>query len=800
MAANQAAAPGFLAGGGKMGELTRQHDWAATLMGTPAQWPQSLRTALGIVLHAKVPMLLWWGPELIQFYNDACRASLSQAGKLAAALGQRGADYWLELWPTIRPLIAQVLAGGEATGGANQLIALERPGRVEHVYWSLSYSPVWGENGEIAGVLVVGQDTTRQVLAAQQERERYRFALEAAQFGVWEVDVATNLVRWDDRAAELFDQAHRGNTLAREQAFQVIHPDDLPALGEAFAQATTPASGGRYDVTCRVLGAQDGQLRWGRFMGQAYFNAAGEITHFQGIAHNVTKEKEVQQQLETSLAKLRMIFDKAPVGIFIVRGPNLIFELMNERYQGMTGRTGNLVGQPFGAGLPLPVPELPEAARLLREVLRTGKGLVLNEFQIHLPRNGRLEPGYYNLVFEPLYEDDGRLSGVFATIAEVTRSVLSRHRVEANEAYLQRVFRRAAVGILIYQWPDYIIELANPTVFALCGRPEEPLLGQPLFEALPEIALLGAKALATVRQTGQPFIGTELPYALPHDGKIKTVYVDLVCEPLLDENGQVQRIIQTMTDVTERVRARQHVEELLERERKLNELKSNFVTLASHEFRTPMGTILSSAALVGRYNGPDQEDKRKRHVQRIKAAVHSLTDLLEDFTSLSRMEQQTLTSRPHLLELKLFCAEILEDLQRGLKPGQRLVYRHLAGEPAISMHGQMLKSILLNLLGNASKYSAAHKEIEVTTAVRGGQLVLTVRDEGIGIPELDKDQLFVNFFRARNALHIQGTGLGLYIVKHYVDLLGGRVTFTSQLEVGTTFTVELPLPPLPTSA
>lgn len=776
-----------------MGELIRQHDWAATAVGPPAQWPQSLRTALGIVLHARVPMLLWWGPELIQFFNDACRPSLDQTGKLPTALDQRGADCWPEAWPTIRPLIEQVLAGGEATGGENQWIPIERDGRMEHVFWSFGYSPVWSETGQVAGVLGVGQDTTREVLALQEQQERYRFALEAAQFGVWEVDVATNMVRWDDRSAELFDQSYRSNTLSREQAFRVIHPDDLPALEEAFARATNPASGGRYDMTCRVMGASDGHMRWGRFIGQAYFNAAGEITRFRGIAHNITQEKELQQQLEASAAKLRMIFDKAPVGIFIVRGPELTFELMNERYQAMTGRMGNLVGQPFGSGLPLPVPELPEATRLLREVLHTGQATAFGEFQINLPRNGRLEPGYYNMVMEPLYEDDGRVSGVFVTIAEVTRSVLSRHRVEANEAYLQRVFRHAAVGIIIYQWPDYVIELANPAIFALCGRPEEQLLGRPLFDALPEIALLGARALAAVRRTGQPFIGTELSYALPHDGKIKTVYVDLVCEPLLDDDGRVHRIIQTMTDVTERVLARRHVEELLEREQKLNALKSNFVTLASHEFRTPMSTILSLAALIGRYNGPDKEDKRERHVQRIKTAVHSLTTLLEDFTSLSRMEEQILHSRPHSLELRHFCEEILEDMQRVIKPGQRLLYRHLAGEPTILMHGQILKNILLNLLGNASKYSAAEKEIVLTTAVQDKQLVLTVKDEGIGIPEPDQNQLFVTFFRARNTRHIPGTGLGLYLVKHYVDLLGGRIGFTSQLAVGTTFTVELPL-------
>ena len=504
-----------------------------------------------------------------------------------------------------------------------------------------------------------------------------------------------------------------------------------------------------------------------------------------------------QQQLKASAAKLRMIFDKAPVGIYVVRGQDLIFEFVNERYQEMTDRVGiSLVGKPLGFGMSVPVPQLPEAMRMMHEVMHTGQPKALSEFQLNLPRNGRLESGYYNLVIEPLYEEDSRCTGAFVTVADVTHSVVSRHRVEANEAYLQRVFRHAPVGIAIYQGPDFMIELANPVICALCNRPEDQLLGKPLREALPETAELVAKMLINVRQTKQPFVTIDMPWVINLDGELETIYADLVCEPLLDDDGQVNRIIQTITDVTERVLARRHVEEMLDRERELNELKSNFVTLASHEFRTPMATILSSADLIERYNGADDGAKRDRHVQRIKLAVLGLTGQLDDFLSLSQMEQKALYSHPHPMDIVSFCEEVIEDVRGVKKPGQRLDYQHLAGEPAISIDGQLLKTILINLIINASKYSADEKEIALTTAVQNEQLLITVKDEGIGIPDSDKDKLFINFFRASNVTHIQGTGLGLYVVKRYVDLLGGRITFTSQLHAGTVFTLQLPLLPL----
>jgi signal transduction histidine kinase len=137
----------------------------------------------------------------------------------------------------------------------------------------------------------------------------------------------------------------------------------------------------------------------------------------------------------------------------------------------------------------------------------------------------------------------------------------------------------------------------------------------------------------------------------------------------------------------------------------------------------------------------------------------------------------------------------MDEMRPALKPQQYITYEHREGPTTIEVDDQLVKNILINLLTNASKYSAEGKAIELTTAVQPGQLQLWVRDWGIGIPDTDKDKLFVNFFRARNAIHVQGTGLGLYIVKRYVDLLGGSISFTSQLGTGTLFSVQLPLQP-----
>jgi PAS domain-containing protein len=174
----------FLTGNGEMGQLIRAFDWSRTSLGPVQYWPQSLRMTLSIMLAAKLPMGLWWGADLVQFYNDAYRPCLGQEGKHPRALGQRGPDCWPEEWPLLAPLIGQVLAGGEATWQENVPIPIYRDGRTEHAYWTFSYSPVRDETGRVAGVLVLCQETTRQVENLRLAGQRFQNFVRQATVGM----------------------------------------------------------------------------------------------------------------------------------------------------------------------------------------------------------------------------------------------------------------------------------------------------------------------------------------------------------------------------------------------------------------------------------------------------------------------------------------------------------------------------------------------------------------------------------------------------------------------------------------
>jgi signal transduction histidine kinase len=238
--------------------------------------------------------------------------------------------------------------------------------------------------------------------------------------------------------------------------------------------------------------------------------------------------------------------------------------------------------------------------------------------------------------------------------------------------------------------------------------------------------------------------------------------------------------------------AQQETRKALQKEKELNELKSRFVTIASHEFRTPLSTVLSSASLISKYKTSADDEKRHKHVERIKSAVNNLTTILNDFLSISRIEEGKIYNLPTEIDLENFTAEVVDEMQGLVKIGQQIHYRHLGEQGPVSLDKQLLKNILINLLSNASKYSGEGKAIDLTTEITPASIRICLRDQGIGIPAADQVHLFTPFFRAQNVTNIQGTGLGLNIVKKFVDIMGGELSFQSEVGKGTTFTITFP--------
>jgi signal transduction histidine kinase len=226
----------------------------------------------------------------------------------------------------------------------------------------------------------------------------------------------------------------------------------------------------------------------------------------------------------------------------------------------------------------------------------------------------------------------------------------------------------------------------------------------------------------------------------------------------------------------------------LDKEKQLNELKSRFVSLASHEFRTPLSAILSSTFLISKYAQSGDLQQQEKHLKKISTSVNLLTDILNDFLSVGKIEEGRVEVRRVIFNICDYLKNIVEEMNSLLKHKQEIRYLH-EGEPEIELDPSLLRHIITNLISNAIKFSPEESSIYIDTKYESGSLVLKVKDHGMGIPPEDQPQLFGRFFRAANVTYIQGTGLGLHIIGKYVELMGGNITVESELNKGTTFII-----------
>lgn len=300
--------------------------------------------------------------------------------------------------------------------------------------------------------------------------------------------------------------------------------------------------------------------------------------------------------------------------------------------------------------------------------------------------------------------------------------------------------------------------------------------------------------------------GTEFPveislghYLIDNEPYVIAFIVDITTriafENLLrSQKEEVESVNKQMEKMNEELEHKvevrtQELSDALSKERELSDLKSRFVSMASHEFRTPLSTILSSVSLIGKYTDTNDQDKRDKHILRIRSAVNNLTDILNEFLSLGKIEEGKIQVHLSIFNIKEQVQLIISEIAPILKKGQFIKYNH-EGFTQVNLDTSLLRNIIINLVSNAIKFSPEGATIWVDSRCKENEVELIIKDQGLGIPEEDMKHLFERFFRGKNVVNIQGTGLGLHIVAKYVELMGGKINVESQLEQGTKFTIK----------
>lgn len=383
---------------------------------------------------------------------------------------------------------------------------------------------------------------------------------------------------------------------------------------------------------------------------------------------------------------------------------------------------------------------------------------------------------------------------------------------------IEALFLYATEGILIVNEKGEIIRI-NPSAEKLFGYAKGELIGKKVevlvpsnyshkhvdsrenYNRHPHARSMGAgMGLFGLKKNGTEFpVEISLSPYSTDEGKFTIAFiVDITVRKQAEEkiknySVELEKQVKNRTLILEEAIAeleqtKSELNQALEKEKELNELKTRFVSMASHEFRTPLATIMSSLSLVKKYGEQKEAEKQDKHILKIKGSINNLTDILNDFLSVSKLEEGKVENVSEEFDLKAFITDIISEMQGVIKQDQQLVYKH-SGNEMVLLDKKLLKNILFNLLSNAIKFSAEGKSVEIYSEVKKSTVKISVKDQGIGISKDDQKNLFERFFRGHNATHIQGTGLGLNIVAKYLELMNGLIAVESEENKGTKFSL-----------
>jgi PAS domain S-box-containing protein len=795
---NRPASADFLAGGGEMGALTRAYDWSASPLGPPETWPQSLRTALRILLNTNHPMFIWWGEELIQFYNDAYRQTLGPE-RHPSALGQRGRECWAEIWHIIGPDIEQVMNGGGATWHENQLIPVTRHGRLEPVYWTYGYSPL-DEGDRVGGVLVVCRDVTRDFLASAALREREAELARVQQIGrIGGLQVDLKAGFRNRRSPEYLlihglppDAANE----THEEWVQRIHPDDREATEKKFRDAVA-GNVSEYTVQYRIIRPIDGQIRWISVKSTIERDEHGNAVRLVGAHSDVTDQVLAEQALRQSEEEFRTLAEAVPHHVWTARPDGVlnwfnprVYEYAGSGLQELDGKEWDRLVHPD---------DVPVAVAAWSRAVSSGEPYEI-EFRL------RRADGVYRWFLAravPARDPQGSIVRWIGTNTDVhDQKVIAAQLAELNATLAQRVEEKTrerdriwnvSQDLLVVADRDGVWRTVNPAWTKTLGWSEAELLNR-TSEWLQHPDDDG-RTRAEVNNLIRSNLTVRFENRFRHkDGSYR--WLSWTGVPDRDHLYGVARDVTAEKAAAERLKA---TEEALLQSQKM-EAVGQLTGGIAHDFNNLLTGIVGSLDLLQTRLSQGRTDNVARYIDAAMTSANRAAALTHRLLAFARRQPLI----PKSVDANQLVVSLEDLLRRTI--GETIDLAILTSEDLWSTFcdPNQLESGLLNLAINARDampdggkltISTANARLDGATAgtpalTSGDYICIAVTDTGTGMSVEVAARAFDPFFTTKPIG--QGTGLGLSMIYGFARQSNGHVIIDSKIGQGTAVKLYLP--------
>ncbi|HEX4372394.1 MAG TPA: PAS domain-containing sensor histidine kinase [Puia sp.] len=762
----------FLNGDGEMSELTRSKDWSKTSIGEPETWPQSLKISLNILLNSKFPMFLWWGPELICFYNDAYRPSLGNNGKHPSILGMKAEEAWVEIWHIIKPLINKVIEKGESVWHEDSLIPIYRNGAIEDVYWTFSYSPVFDDGEKVAGVLVTCTETTEKVIIKKQLEENER----KLRLSILQAPLAIGIFRGPDHVTEIANS--KALELWGRNEEDILNKPILDAMPELLEQGIQKllddvySTGNRFsaaELPVKILRGDKIETAYINFSYEPLYDAHGKIDGIMAVGMDVTQQVLAHKKVEKNEEKLNIVIAARELGVFEIN-------LQTDEIES-SGRLHEIFG--YTKGEKLSHPELinhlhSEDAESRKKAFGDAykNGVLYYESRIILKDKSVRWIEVKGKVF---YQNNSEPYLIIGTVRDITDVKQHQQILSDNE----RKFRLLADSMPQHIWtadPEGNLNYFNKSVFDYSGLNLEQIDKDGWLQIVhPDDRDGNVKEWINAVTSGTDFLFEHR--FRQFDGQYRWQLSRAV--PQKDKDGKIQMWVGTSTDI-------HNIKEL-------EQQKDYFISMASHELKTPVTSIKGYVQILQSVYKNKEDDFLKNTLKIIDKQVSVLSKLITELLDLSKIKAGSLELSKENFDLTELTKEIIDEIKL-INPEHTIDFTK-EDNANVFADRQRISQVLINLLNNAIKYSPDSETIHVRMAKRNNEASVIVKDYGIGISKADQQKIFERFYRAEGISEktFPGFGIGLFIAAEIISRHGGNIGVDSEPGKGSSFYFSLPL-------